>query len=107
MGTRKRYDFSFAGRDFTVEAEPEGEARYMVRMAEPRVRAGAFIRVGYLTGARHHWLVEHGAGRALLATPATSAKEACYHLARWAFTQSGFARPAPATRPVDRRALQH
>lgn len=89
----KTYDFDFGERRFRVTAEAEGDSRYMVRMAETSNGCAGYIRIGYLTGALRHWLVEHGAGRALLSTPAHSAKAACFALARWALTQPGFAQP--------------
>ena len=54
MSTRK-FDFDMDGRKVTVEAEPEGSCRYMVRLFE----AGfGRTRIGYLTGQGRSWLVE-------------------------------------------------
>lgn len=80
----KKYAFQLCGKSVTVEADCEGNARYMVRLAqEGRGR----IRIGYLTGADRRWLVEFFGGRK--SEPYTSAKAACKALAEWALTQPG------------------
>lgn len=123
----KRYEFQFGQRLFRVWAEVEGEARYMVRMAEINRPGGfaqrtvslsalkpeaadvfsAYVRIGYLTGAKRHWLVEHGAGHALLTTPATTAKEACFALARWALTQPAFVATGPVKKEPTGQRYAH
>lgn len=91
----KEYNFLFGDRHVRVEAEREGEGRYLVRMSEPKGNgAGAFVRIGYLLGASKRWTVEHGAGKSVLSTSTISAKDACCQLARWALTQPAFTQPA-------------
>ena len=83
MSARK-FDFDLGGRKVTVEAEPEGSCRYMVRLFE----AGfGRTRIGYLTGQRRNWMVEFFGQRN--AQPFSSAKAACRALAEWSLTQPG------------------
>ena len=83
MSTRK-FDFNLNGRKITVEAEPEGSCRYMVRLFEAGLGR---TRIGYLTGRGRNWLVEFFGQRN--AQPFTSAKAACKALAEWSLTQPG------------------
>ncbi len=83
MGTRK-FDFDINGRKITVEAEPEGSCRYMVRLFETGFGR---TRFGYLTGRGRNWLVEFFCQRNAL--PFNSAKAACKALAEWSLTQPG------------------
>ena len=83
MSTRK-FDFDLNGRKITVEAEPEGSCRYMVRLFEAGLGR---TRIGYLTGRGRNWLVEFFGQRN--AQPFTSAKAACKALAEWSLTQPG------------------
>ena len=83
MSTRK-FDFDLNGRKITVEAEPEGSCRYMVRLFEAGLGR---TRIGYLTGRGRNWLVEFFGQRN--AQPFTSAKTACKALAEWSLTQPG------------------
>lgn len=87
----KNYDFRFGRRTFKVAAEPDGEHRYMVRMAETTQGCIGYVRVGYLTGANRRWVAEpFGAQGKTPGAFAASAKEACFGIARWALTQSAF-----------------
>ena len=83
MSTRK-FDFALNGVSVLVEAEQDGQDRYMVYMAIP----GRMwrVRVGYLTGARRNWLAEFFGGKKP-SLPAGSAKEACLRIAEWALKQ--------------------
>ena len=83
MSSRK-FDFDLNGRKITVEAEPEGSCRYMVRLFEAGLGR---TRIGYLTGRGRNWLVEFFGQRN--AQPFTSAKAACKALAEWSLTQPG------------------
>ncbi len=83
MSTRK-FDFDLNGRKITVEAEPEGSCRYMVRLFEAGLGR---TRIGYLTGRGRNWLVEFFGQRNAL--PFNSAKAACKALAEWSLTQPG------------------
>ena len=79
-----RFEFNFGGRKVAIEADPEGESRYMVRLFE----AGrGRVRVGYLTGNSRKWLAEFFGQRP--AQPFSSAKAACKALGEWALKQPG------------------
>ena len=79
-----RFEFNFNGRKVAVEADPEGESRYMVRLFE----AGhGRVRIGYLTGNNRTWLAEFYGKRP--DQPFSSSKAACKALGEWALTQSG------------------
>lgn len=84
MGRMKRYTFNIASTKATVEAEPDGESRYMVRMSIPDITGR--VRIGYLTGNRRTWLAEHFGGKRP-SVPATTAKAACRALAEAAVPQ--------------------
>ena len=83
MSARK-FDFNLGGRKVTVEAEPEGSCRYMVRLFE---EGFGRIRIGHLTGRGRNWLVEFFGQRNSM--PFNSAKAACRALAEWSLTQPG------------------
>ena len=84
----KRYSFLIGQSALTaqVEADQEGNARFMVRLTIPDrlVR----VRIGYLTGARRTWCAELF-GRPARSVPATSAKAACRFLFEEAVKQPG------------------
>ena len=80
----KHYVFNIDGRSIKVEAEQEGNARYMVRAIPSDTGVPARIRIGYLTGAAKTWHAEFFGGRF---ANATSAKQACLALATWAIKQ--------------------
>lgn len=82
--TTKKFEFDVANTSVLVEAEPDGNARYMVRMSIPGRMAR--IRIGYLTGTKRTWLAEFFGGKRPSA-PAKSAKEACRQIAVWASQQ--------------------
>ena len=82
----RKYQFTLAGTPLVVEAEQEGNARYMVRLSIPD-RMGR-VRIGYLTGAKRTWLAEFF-GRPGHSSPANSAKAACHQLAERAINQPG------------------
>lgn len=81
----KAYRFDLDGHLVRVEADSEGEARYMVRMDAGKGR----VRIGYLTGHARTWVAEFFGSRP--SVRATSAKEACEALARVALNEPGFA----------------
>lgn len=82
--TTKTFKFDVTDTPVVVEAEQEGNARYMVRMLIPGRMAR--IRIGYLTGTKRTWLAEFFGGKRPSAS-ATSAKDACRQLATWASQQ--------------------
>jgi Lon protease-like protein len=83
----KKFQFTILSTITVVEAEPEGDGRYMVRMMVPDRMAR--VRIGYLTGARRTWVAEFfGQQRPAAATK--TAKDACRQLAAWASQQSAF-----------------
>lgn len=75
----KTYTFDIQGLAVLVEADKDGDARYMVSMALP---GQARIRIGYLTGAGRKWVAEFFGKRPDVY--ASSAKAACKVLAEWA-----------------------
>ncbi|MBU2734271.1 hypothetical protein HAQ00_00690 [Acidithiobacillus caldus ATCC 51756] len=80
----KRYQYQLEGTEVLVEADSEGDCRYMVRMQIPGRMAR--VRIGYLTGAKHTWVAEcFGGSRPTMR--AGSAKAACQLLAKWACQQ--------------------
>ena len=88
----RRYEFVIDGRQLAVEAEQEGNCRYMVRAIAKDSLSPARVRIGYLTGCAREWLAEQFGGNS---TKALSAKAACLILAEWATKQSGFPKKAP------------
>lgn len=87
----KRFQIEMLGHRVVVEAEREGDARYMVRMRlpdEPKLMTP--VRIGYLMGAGRAWAAEVFGGKRP-ALRAGSAKEACTKLAAWALQQPGVA----------------
>lgn len=82
------FEFAIGATTVIVEAEQEGNCRYMVRMLIPG-RMGR-VRIGYLTGAQHVWLAEFFGKRPPQAC--TSAKDACRVLAEAAAEQNGISR---------------
>lgn len=80
----KAYQFEIRGTRVEVEADVEGECRYMVRLSIPGRLART--RIGYLTGREKTWLAEFFGKRASVAH--TSAKEACHALAQAAVEQN-------------------
>ena len=84
----KRYSFLIEKSALTaqVEADQEGNARFMVRLTIPNrlVR----VRIGYLTGARRTWCAELFE-RPARSIPANSAKAACRLLLDEAVKQPG------------------
>lgn len=82
----KKFQFTILHTATVVEAEPEGDGRYMVRMMVPDRMAR--IRIGYLTGEKRTWFAEFF-GRQRPPMSAKSAKDACRELATWAAQQSG------------------
>ena len=83
----KRYQYQLDGTEVLVEAEPEGEGRFMVRMQIPGRMAP--VRIGYLTGAGRAWIAERfGEKRPIRAK---SAKATCQILAEWARQQPSIA----------------
>ena len=84
----KSFSFLLNGTPMLVEAEQEGNARYMVRLSIPK-RMGR-VRIGYLTGTKRTWLAEFF-GQTPRSVPATSAKAACRSLAEWAIRQPAVA----------------
>lgn len=85
MSLRKKYSFKIAGTRAEVEAEAEGDARFIVRLLLPD-KLSSPIRIGYLTGARRRWLAEtYGVKHSSI--PGTSARSACLALAKWACSQ--------------------
>ena len=80
----KTYALSVGTTSLVVEAEQEGNARFMVRLSIPNRLMR--VRIGYLTGARRTWLAERFGPNAP-SVPATSAKAACQSLAEWAIRQ--------------------
>lgn len=87
----KRYEFLIDGRDLVVEAEHDGNCRYMVRVIAQDTQLPGRIRIGYLTGRAREWLAERFGGES---TPTASAKAACRVLAEWAIKQAGFPQKA-------------
>lgn len=83
----KRYITSIAGVSVQIEAEDEGNCRYMVRMSIPGCMAP--VRIGYLTGRGRSWLAEFFGTRPSQAT--ASCKDACHALAQVAATQMAIA----------------
>jgi hypothetical protein len=79
----RRLAFTYSGREWRVEADPEGNARYMVRCWSPTTPVIGRIRIGYLTGAGKTWVAERFGGSAL---QAKSAVDAMRQLAEWALT---------------------
>lgn len=83
-GGQRKFHFEIGVRRFWVEAENEGDCRYMVRMSEldkngtPHLHRSR-LRIGYLTGSRNRWLAEFFGSRT--SRPAKSAKNACRILA--------------------------
>ena len=87
----KRFQIEMLGRRVVVEAEREGDARYMARMRLPDEPVlAAPLRIGYLTGEGRTWVAEFFGGKRP-ALRAGSAKEACTKLAAWALQQPGVA----------------
>lgn len=82
--TTKTFRFNVGNTPVVVEAEEEGNARFMVRMSIPDRMAR--IRIGYLTGAKRTWLAEFFGGKRP-SLSVVSAKEACQKLAEWASQQ--------------------
>lgn len=68
-----------------IDAEPEGDARFMVSMSVPEKMAR--VRIGYLTGAGRAWVAEFFGGKRP-SMSCKSAKEACQALADWAIQTS-------------------
>lgn len=80
----KTYRFDIRGTQVEVEADVDGECRYMVRLSIPGRLART--RIGYLTGREKTWLAEFFGKRASVAH--ASAKEACQALAEAAVEQN-------------------
>jgi hypothetical protein len=91
----KKFNLTVNDVPVIVEAEQEGNARYMVRMSIPGRMAR--IRIGYLTGAQRTWLAEFFGGKRQ-SVPAVSAKNACRMLAEWASRQASV-QPFMASQP--------
>lgn len=87
----KSYVLTVGGHEgVKVDAEAEGDHRYMVRMALPD--QSWHVRVGCLTGVDHRWVAEFYTGEDLHPTRTfRSAKAACMALAE--STMAGFACP--------------
>ena len=84
MQITKKFNLFAGGVPVVVEAEQEGNARYMVRMAIPGRMAR--IRIGYLTGCKKTWVAEFF-GKKPASMQATSAKSACQRMVHWASEQ--------------------
>lgn len=81
----KKFVMTLASTCFQIEADQEGNCRYMVRISSPELDM-ARIRIGYLTGSDRTWVAEFFGGKRP-SVPATSAKAACKALAEFAITQ--------------------
>lgn len=82
--TNKRYNSTIQGVLACIEAEREGECRYMVTMSLP-VREVRPFRIGYLTGRQRTWVGEPFDGTKQ-SVPGKSAKAVCLEMATRAMT---------------------
>ena len=82
----KRYQIVHQGITAFVEAEQEGEGRYMVRMSIPGKLAP--LRIGYVMGGNQRWQIEFKGNNNGMLKASASLKSACASLAEQAVNQS-------------------
>lgn len=80
----KRFEATTKGVLASIEAQSEGECRYMVTMSVPG-RVDRPFRIGYLTGSRRTWVGEPFDGTRQ-SVPGKSAKAVCLEMASRAMT---------------------